>query len=233
MIYRDISSRVLVARLGLNYTITGTDDWIPLVPSWIKKAMSIIKMPLAYKLQEPYDMPIVNRLGQLPCNLELVKYILKDNKALKYIADGMTVIPENVDSVSDIYYYEYTRSGHIMCNFRSGTVQVYYTALDVEYDNKTGLQFPYIPYNELLLEALEQYVLLRILQKGGAVMGFNLKENNEFTNPGLAWKGSLDAIRIGLSDDYTEVMRQLDDMTTAFIRPLGEENDRINTIHNL
>jgi hypothetical protein len=226
MIYHDISSEVIIAKIENSYTITSSTDWVNRAPEWIADAMAIIDMPLSYKMQEPYEMEISGKRGKLPCNVERVLFITKDGKAMSYIVDGAMLQPNTEIELSGIYYYEYTKSGHIMCNFTSGTVYVYYKGLDSAYNKLTGLRFPYIPYNRVLLNALEYYVLFKILQKGGAVLGFNLSDNNEFTNPALAWKLSLKAVRISLLDDYSESMENIDNASLGFLRPTSNEKDK-------
>lgn len=226
MTYHEISSEAIVARIDNSYTITNSTDWINRSPEWIVDALAIIDMPLSYKMQEPYEMPIVARKGKLPCNLERVLYILKDGKSMAHIQDGKMRNPNPEIPMSGIYYYEYTRSGHIVCNFDNGTVFVYYKGLDSSYNRITGLKFPYIPFNRVLMTSLESYVIWKVLSKGGMVLGQSLSENNPFTNPALAWNESLKRVRIALLDDSAEQMENIEDSLKGFIKTPGGDKDK-------
>lgn len=233
MIYHRISSEVLVAKIDNSYTITGSTDWITRLPEWIADAMAQIDMPLSYARMEPYEMKIIGRRGKLPCNVERVLFITKDGKAMSYIQDGVMRQPNEKIEISNIYFYEYTKSGHIICNFESGTTYVYYKGIEGAYNKILGITFPYVPYNRVLLNALESYVLYRVLAKGGMVLGQSLSNNNPYTNPALQWDMSLKKVRIALLDDYDESMENIDATMRGFIKPIGEERDTrdyLNTI---
>ena len=233
MIYHKISSEVLIAKIDNSYTITGASDWITRLPEWVADAMAEIDMPLSYERMEPYEMTITARRGKLPCNLERVLFITKDGKAMHYIQDGVMRAPNTNIETSGVYFYEYTKSGDIICNFESGTVYVYYKALESAYNKITGQKFPYIPYNRILLNALESYILKRILTKGGSVLGQSLANNNPYVNPALNWDMQLKKVRIALLDDYDEAMENIDETMRGFIKPHGEQRDvrdHLNTI---
>lgn len=233
MTYREISSEVVVAKIENDYDVTGVTDWVTRVGEWIADAMAIIDMPLSYRMMEPYEMTIVARKGKLPCNVERVLYITKDGKAMSYITDGAMRQPNADIEISGMYYYEYTRSGHIITNFNSGTVYVYYRGLNTAYNPISKMHYPYVPYNRVLLKALEAYVIHAILIKGGTVTGQSLSNNNPFTNPALAWESSLPKVRIELMGDFDEAMENVDNMSKGFIRPIGTEGDKRDYLNEL
>ena len=64
---------------------------------------------------------------------------------------------------------------------------MYYKKLPVELDTTTSLYFPLIPDDQNLIEALEWYILKRLLERGHKVREFSLTANSEYLNPGIAW----------------------------------------------
>ena len=50
-----------------------------------------------------------------------------------------------------------------------------------------NIWFPMIPNNPKVIDAIEKYLLMRILLKGYKITELSLKDNNEYTNPGIAW----------------------------------------------
>lgn len=233
MIYHRISSEILIAKIDNSYTITGVTDWITRLPEWVADAMAEVDMPLAYSRQEPYKMEIVARRGKLPCNVERVLFITKDGKSMSYIQDGVMRQPNSSIEMSNVYFYEYTKSGHIICNFESGTTYVYYKGLDYEYNKVSRQKYPYVPYSRVLLNALESYIIKRILIKGGSVLGQSLAQNNPYTNPALNWEMQLKKVRIALLNDYDEAIENIDESMRGFVISPKEKRDirdNLNTI---
>ena len=58
----------------------------------------------------------------------------------------------------------------------------------MELDSTLNIYFPLVPENEYVLDAIDWYILKRIIERGHKVPGYSLEARSEFTNPAIAWE---------------------------------------------
>jgi len=189
MAYKKINSKVCVANVLNNYDIQQM-GWISRSPEWINTGLGLMYMTSNLTYAEPKDVTISEYKGELPCDIKLLRAVEYEGKRLHCISN-----PINTLSSDDLELethltdnYSIDQAGYIITTFEEGTVRIHYMKLPVELDTDFNIWFPLIPDNTKVIDALEQYLLYRILTKGYLVRGLSLEKNNPLVNPGLAWE---------------------------------------------
>lgn len=198
MVYKLVNSQRVIGRIMENYVIDYS-DFISRVPNWIFSAMRLINAMPGYidltvpgmvedhkcmipshtkKLQgvsyQGFRLPRLERVNEAVTD-DMPKLKHKEHKYQL----GKGGIDDKGNAIGD---------GYIITTFLEGDIKFYIKAFPLVKDEETQLWFPLIPDKEEVYDALEQYVLRRILGRGHKVGDLSLKENNEFLNPGLAWE---------------------------------------------
>jgi hypothetical protein len=91
-------------------------------------------------------------------------------------------------SASNDYYYVLLNNRKIECNIEDGYIWIHYYKFPYEYDDDHGINLPFVPENEEVIEYITSYIMLCMLQRGYKHPTYNLESNNEFTNVGLKLK---------------------------------------------
>lgn len=182
-----VSSRQVIARLLDGFKID-TADWIPRAALWIQDAM--------------FDMRLVNNAPIVKIDLDVEEYKVKmpdGSRGLEAVSyngvkltklEYINIVESNVgDMQFPTNTYELTKNGYLLFGFETGTVSIYCRSLpvEVEEEGKTKVLYPLIPDNPILFEALEFYILTKLLQKGYNHPLFSLSHQSEILNPYLRW----------------------------------------------
>ena len=94
--------------------------------------------------------------------------------------------PQNVDELPSSPRFT-IENGWIKTD-RGSKITLLYAALPMDYDEVNQMWFPLIPDNEDVRKAVGAYVMMRLLMRGYIHPILNLRDNNPFTNPGIAYK---------------------------------------------
>lgn len=111
---------------------------------------------------------------------------------------GTRVLPEShcgldgfVDNIRTTQYQFTISNGWIhIPGLDSGTIEVICGNIPYEYDSDLDMIFPVIPDDEAFRVCLLNYCLTNILMRGYKHPILDLKANNEFVNPALAYKNN-------------------------------------------
>jgi hypothetical protein len=191
MIYTYISSKICIARVFDKFNINYS-GFINRVPNWIYEAMSKLDIPMSLH-KTVITGSVVDFKCPIPPQTKNLKAVVYDNQILPVIND--TSINNNIDLFTHSSEKYELSNGYIVTTFETGEVLFHIESLPVEFDTHNRIYFPLIPNNEELLEALDNYILLRLLQRGHKVYNYSLSDNNPFTNPGIAWIQAIPIVR--------------------------------------
>ncbi len=211
MVYTYISSKVCIARVFDRFTIDYS-GFINRVPGWIYNAMSKLDVPLAL-----HNTAVVGNVEDYKCPLppqtkNLLAVVYEGQRLYR-----MGIINQKDNTNMELFLHPYEKyelsNGYIITTFETGEVTFHIQSLPVEFDSHNRIYFPLIPNNEELLEALDNYILMRLLQRGHKVYEYSLKENNPYTNPAIAWNQAIPIVRNSIakldSDDRYSISMML------------------------
>lgn len=217
MIYKKINSKIIIARLFDSYNLDYS-AFISRVPNWVFRAMR--------------ELSISNGL-----NPKIVKGTVEDYKcaipdnAYELVAisyNGLRLprlnkINENVNTDMEFLIhpkckYQLDNNGNIITTFKEGDIKFYIKSIPSELDTVTNLRFPLIPDNEELINAIEWYILLRLVYRGHKILNLSLNNNNEFTNPALAWEKYKKRARNSIATLDEDDKKIITDLNTSFIK---------------
>jgi len=181
-----ISSKVCIARVFDRFNIDYS-GFISRVPNWIHQGMGELDLFVALQ-----DAVVEDSVVDYKC---IIPPQTKELMAVEYEGwrlDRIEGINTAIPAINAEIYHPYAKyelsNGYIITTFETGDVRIYIKVLPIELDANLKLYFPLIPDNEDVLTALDWYILKRLLERGHLVPNFSLKDNNEFTNPALAWE---------------------------------------------
>jgi hypothetical protein len=210
-----ISSKVCIARIFDRYNIDYS-GFIPRIPNWVYSCLrEIDAIQSLVDISETCEV-IDNRCA-LPYRISELVAVSYEGFRLPNIESINTKSAEGINSV--IHSRDgYERSGnYILTTFETGNIVLYYKAFPIEFDVKLKVYFPLIEDNEDLLVALDWYLLKSILGRGHIVPGFSLKDNNEFTNPALAFEKSKKITRNSLLHISSELRHHINTTISKFL----------------
>lgn len=191
MIYTIVNSKVAIARTIARFSIPST-DWMPLTPLWVSDCLSDIGVYSETGITR-VEVTVANNKFTLPCSMKLLKYVMYQKQRLPRINQVPGVNPDdaadNNINVHVSHNYELSKTGYCYTTFESGTVYVYHSSLDTELDSETNLQYPLIPDDDMLMDAMNWYILRRILEKGYKVPGYSLATSSFYVNPAMQYDG--------------------------------------------
>lgn len=204
-----IPSTVVIHDIMEDFNIQSM-DFITRVPSWICQCLVDLNI-------QQYYIEVADRLEfeEYKCKLpegckEIRTVIINRHRALyssnpaPITNDNMQFIPlavsfpvgyltmDNVvfdisQLISDPIYTYSINGTWLHLNVCRGELGLIYQRLPFVIDEVLKINVPLIPNNEILKEAIKNFVMTRILQRGYRHPVLNLKENNPFTNPSLKY----------------------------------------------
>jgi hypothetical protein len=216
MIYNTISSKVCIARVFDRFNIDYS-GFINRVPVWIHQALGELDVYLslqsnriegtvvAYKCAIPTGTKLIEYIEYDGYRLRRLTSLNEAHAENMAAYDTMTSSIEQYPNESEEDYlyrlehmtqvssrntfkegYEIS-NGFIVTTFEEGTIWFYTKSIPVVYDSTNRVYFPSVPDNEAILEALDWYILKRLLERGHNIANYSLKDNNPYTNPAMAW----------------------------------------------
>lgn len=190
MNYKNINSKVVLGYIDNDYSIDST-DWINRSPLWIHSCMADLGCFPMLKQIYSENVTVANYMAKIPCDLKLLDAVIYNNYRLPLMGKSVgrhTALVPYTDHPEQAY--ELRGDSYIITTFEDGTVNFVYRAIPVEQDPDSGVWFPLIPDKYEVIEAMQHFILMKIIQKGYSVEGFSLKDNNPATNPYLAYYGN-------------------------------------------
>lgn len=179
------SAKEVIARIEHDLTIDFS-DWIAKAPLWIADGLAQLDTTAVWE-DAHEEIEIESYKGTLPCNIKMLRGIDYDGLRLT----SRHRIPSPFYDRQWLYMsgesYEIYGDRNIITSFEEGTVTVLFRRPATEHWQSHNIYLPKVPDNPFVFEALKWFIMMRILQKGTKHPVYSLNNNNEFTNPGLAW----------------------------------------------
>lgn len=212
---RLISMQRLVGKVDNDFNISES-DWIPRVAAWVIDALSQLKvLPMEKKRRElevserialfpckitANELRVFDKYGNEINNGAEDKCGCKPTKCTS-IGDGYNTVGitdvnakdwassttlVNVPTVDSRRMF-YLDGNNIELNFDTDKIIVESFEVATYHDDYYDCEVPYIYDNGTLLEALSWYILFKYLSRGSSHPVYNLKSQNQYTNPFAQW----------------------------------------------
>lgn len=212
-----ISSGVVIHRIIEDYGIHSM-DFITRIPTWICEALADLNIQ-QHLINIGKTIEFDEYRCQIPDGCENIRLITINGKRAdyttnpapldsddgKYIPLAMsfpigTNLTDNVvldvqRSISPSLYTYSINGSYINLNVRNGLLGILFHGLPMVIDEVLKINVPLIPNNEILIGALRDFVMIRVLQRGYKHAVLNLKENNPYTNPAIAYDSAKIKVR--------------------------------------
>lgn len=228
----------IIAKLDNDFNLD-TTDYVPRVAAWVIEALSILKCTPREFVSE--DCNVVDRIAQFPCELDFKTVTVYDKNGCKipHISKAkcacvkspleQIAIPANPENVAGDYvttdrykviepkaYYEIDKH-KIGLTFNTDKISIRYKKIKTYRSEDFGCDLPVIPNNGLLVEAITNYCMYKILCRGIKHPVFNLSASQYGTNPYYMWRESQDKVkRSVLLDKQGEVIEDNGEWRKAF-----------------
>lgn len=160
MVYRNISSSIIIATIYSDFAIDYS-DWEVRALEWIGRGLGLVGCYSAMVDATPITRTIQDYKIELPCDIRVLDYIEYSGMKVPRIESKLTLNPDIIDSLDDSVSGYFISNNFLYFTFTDEEVTIYYKTLPVD---KKG--FPMIPDNDALTEYLKWYVLAQILSRG-------------------------------------------------------------------
>jgi hypothetical protein len=216
MVYNNISSKVCIAR-GFDRFNIDYSGFVGRVPSWIFSAMYELDLYLALK-NETVTGTVVDYKCAIPPQTKILEGVGYEGFRLYRLGGINEQNSTNMANLMSLNYKYELADGYIITTFETGTVTFYIKSLPVELDSNLKLYFPLVPNDENVLNALDWYILKRLLERNHSIVPYSLKENNEFTNPAIAWEKAKKIARNSIITIDNDERHHMSMMIRSFIQ---------------
>lgn len=216
-----ISGNELIARIDNELSID-TTDWIAKAPLWIADCLAELDLLEAL---EPVkvNVNIVNYQCIAPINLKVLDRIVVNNIPLvpHKAINGFTA--EDAAAINSATKYSVRPDSSslntiIQFGVQTGVATFYYKIPAVEAVDSYKVIMPKVPNDIHVINAVKWFIMVKLLQRGYVHPVFNLRENNPFTNPALAWQEETFKARNSVSTMDQGERRVISEMTREFIK---------------
>jgi hypothetical protein len=106
----------------------------------------------------------------------------------------------------------------IATSFETGDIIFHYREPIKDIDTTTGISYPRVPDDPYVIQAVQDYILLSYLRKGYKHPLFNLNDNNEATNPYLAWELNKKRARNSVNVIDADAKEEISLLTRKFLQ---------------
>lgn len=228
----------IIAKIDNDFNID-TTDYVPRIAVWAIEALSILKCTPKEFVSEKYD--VIDRIVQFPYEIDFrnvtiycakgckIPHISKAkcscvNSPLEQIAipkdptnvAGDYVTTDRYKILEPMAYYEIDKN-KIGLTFDTEFITIKYKKIKTYKSSNYKCELPVIPNNGLLIEAIVNYCMYKILCRGIKHPVFNLSASQYGTNPYYMWKESQDKVkRSVLLDKQGEVIEDNGEWRKAF-----------------
>ncbi len=148
--------------------------------------------------------------------------------------DGVQFVPveETYEVLPFSRIVEYTPNGQgwiHLSNVETGEVTLYYRQLPVEYSTRHKVWFPLIPDIEEVLEAIDWYILTKLLSRGYKHEVYSLTSAQQMLNPDLRFKDAIKVAKVKAKGHSSDTRRLITSYLTTFLHnPNTNKNYLIN-----
>lgn len=221
MVTTYISGKELIGRIDNELSID-TTDWIAKAPLWIADCLA--ELDILPSLEPvKVNVTITNYQCIVPINLKLLDRVVVNNIPLKPHVAANVHTAEDAAAINHATRYS-IRSDNTTLNtimefgVETGTATFYYHIPAVEPIDDYKIVMPKVPNDIFVINAVKWFIMVKLLQRGYVHPIFNLKENNPFTNPGIAWNNAKFEARNSVSTMDQNERRVISEMTREFIK---------------
>jgi hypothetical protein len=180
MTYTYISSKFLIPEVYSYFNIQSA-EWEDRCPFWIADAINGMNIYAAY-VDATEEIEVIEYKAKIPITCKRIRDVVREDK-VKLLYNDMGYAGYNLEP------NEYSMDGGwLNIPIKNGKITLYFDSLPVELDCDTGKYYPLIPNVEALKIALRWYIMRNVLMRGYIHTVFNLKENNAFVNPAMAFE---------------------------------------------
>jgi len=216
MTYKQISSKVCIGRVFDRFNID-YQGFIPRVPNWIHSAMNEMKVYTSM-VAVTKDLEVIDYKCAIPDETKILDAVMYEGWRLPRI----DVINESDADIMEETWHPYAKyqldnNGYIITTFEAGDIRMFIRRLPVTFDTVTNLWFPDIPENEDLLNALDWFILKRLLERGHKVNNYTLNTNNVSMNPELQWEKHRFIATNSLAAFDSDDREQISEMIRTFL----------------
>lgn len=218
MAYNFISSQIFIARLEINFNVSYSNHHA-LVAEYVAQAIGLLKIPIMLT-EGRACLTVTSGRAKLPCNLKLIRAISYKGKRIEDLSSLINSASQCDILPNTIPYYTTLRNGWISTSFdecEPEDLVCYYTQLATEYDPDNRVYYPLIPDAEGLLDAIDYFIMKRLLERGYTHPSMSLSSNNPLTNPGLAWETKKKQARLSVSTIDPNVRHQISIILKALV----------------
>ncbi|MBD5584356.1 MAG: hypothetical protein HDQ88_04690 [Clostridia bacterium] len=242
-----ISSSVIIHDLIEDYNVQSM-DFVTRLPSWICQCLSDLNIQLHY-VDAADELEFNEYRCEIPDGCKNIKTVIIDKHRAEFttnpapiVADNESYIPLAVSfpvghlaiehavfDLSELHRdtkYLYSINGNYLnLNVCKGRLGLIYSKLPFILDSVLKINVPLIPNNDILKEAIKNFVMIRMLQRGYKHHTFNLKENNPYTNVAMMYDNNKIKVR-NACNRLTKDKR--DDCTRSLLNFFNLKNHYIN-----
>lgn len=207
-----VSGNQVIARIENDLSIDNS-NWLTKAPLWIADALAEMNLVQAFELNR-IELDIIDYQVLLPLNIKLLDRITINGVVL---TEHVALNPKQKPDISNIHnHLKYAiNNAYAVFGIETGKAVFYYRVPSVAVANDYGIVVPNVPDNIFVFQAIKWYILVKLLQDGYVHPIFNLRENNIYTNPGLAWdvtmkkaKNSVGTLSYAERENVSKLLRE-------------------------
>jgi len=216
MVLNYINGKVVIGRVYDRFPIN-FHGWEVRAAYWIAQGLKKLGLAMAYE-QATVPATLEEFKCRIPDKAAYIRAIswngYRINRIGKINRDPIQDLPILYDSE---YWYDISTDGYIISNLEEGDIRIYVYKYLEDFDAETAVWYPRVPDNEEVLESLDYYIAMRLLQKGHDIKGYSLSINNPLLNPGLAFENSKKAARNSAADWDEDELYQVSKIKRSFL----------------
>lgn len=173
-------------------------DWIPRVGAWILDALSQLKINMTKTIR--LKVEINERVGIIECPIDIssIKVLDKNCCEIKEAGSKCDVcntprtggMPIGFCTTGTDNNYVLIGCNKIELNFDTDFIYIEAKTPETQYDEELGCEFPLIPNNGDVIEAITNYCMYKMLSRGYKHPVFNLAASQYGTNPYYLWESN-------------------------------------------
>lgn len=194
MVYKLVSSQQIIGRVFERYVIDYS-DFISRVPNWVFSALRELNIYTGY-IPKQIPATVAEYKCVIPSEVKILDGVEYMGRRLPRMHKMNEYVPDSMPTrLHDTEKYDIAAGtdanaigdGYIITTFEDGDIIFHTRCMPLVKDKLSNLWFPLIPDVEEVKNALDMFIIMRLLYRGHKVGEFSLKENNPYLNPALWW----------------------------------------------
>ena len=217
MVTNYLKARLIIASMYDEFNIISR-DWEARAPKWIADNLNNLHISLQYGTK---TLPIkfTNYEFELPCDIKVLRDIILNDIKLDYTSTtGFDLSRKEVsdNNITDLRYYT-IEGNKVKLEVESGTANVVYTVLPMDWDEELGKYLPRVPDVPEVVDNTKWYILRHILARGYKHPVYSLRSNSPYNNPDIRWQQTKKEARFRAREMSKEQRRIMADTMSTFI----------------